>query len=59
MSLIPPNASSASVQDAYQAYTALQKAWADCPALADDPRFAAMRNEAYDDFRRLFDGANA
>ena len=39
---------------AFNRYSALQKAWAQCPALANDPRFTAMRDEARAAFRDAF-----
>ena len=53
--MIPPTAPNASAQDAFAAYSALQKAWAAHPQLENDPRFVAMRDEAYAAFRGAFD----
>lgn len=46
-----------SAQEAFAAYAALQKAWAAHPPLENDPRFVAMRDEAYAAFRQAFEVA--
>ena len=41
--------------EAFTRYSALLKAARDCPALASDMRFQAMRSESYRAFRRAFE----
>lgn len=43
--------------EAFTRYSALLKAARDCPALASDMRFQAMRSESYSAFRRAFEVA--
>ena len=50
-----PIIAEATANAAFMRYSALQKAWASCPSLEEDPRFAAMRDEAHAAFRRAFE----
>lgn len=49
-----PIIAEATANAAFMRYSALQKAWASCPSLEDDPRFVAMRDEAHRRFQEAF-----
>lgn len=41
--------------EAFNRYSALKRAWRDCPSLEADPRFVALRDEAYAKFEAAFE----